>query len=40
MILAFCLLLGLQGLALAGRSVLALAGRRGVMPVEDQPEAF
>jgi TRAP-type mannitol/chloroaromatic compound transport system permease small subunit len=39
-ILAFCLLLGLQGLALAGRSFLALAGRRGVMPVEDQPEAF
>ena len=39
-ILAFCLLLGLQGLALAGRSVLALAGRRGAMPVEDQPEAF
>ena len=39
-ILAFSLLLGLQGLALAGRSVLALAGRRGVMPVEDQPEAF
>jgi TRAP-type mannitol/chloroaromatic compound transport system permease small subunit len=39
-ILAFCLLLGLQGLALAGRSLLALAGRQGGMPVEDQPEAF
>ncbi len=39
-ILAFCLLLGLQGLALAGRSFLALAGRRDVLPVEDQTEAF
>jgi TRAP-type mannitol/chloroaromatic compound transport system permease small subunit len=39
-ILAFCVLLGLQGLALAGRSFLALAGRQGGMPVEDQREAF
>ncbi len=39
-ILAFCLLLGLQGLALAGRSVLALAGWRGVTPNEDRREVF
>ena len=39
-ILAFCLLLGLQGLALAGRSVLALAGWRGAMPNEDRREVF
>ena len=39
-ILAFCLLLGLQGLALAGRSLLALAGNKEFMPVEEEPEAL
>ncbi len=39
-ILAFCVLLGLQGLALAGRSLLALAGREGFMPVEEEHEAL
>ena len=39
-ILAFCLLLGLQGLALAGRSVLALTGKEDARPVEDRPEVF
>lgn len=31
-ILVFCLLLGLQGLALAGRSLLVLAGREDMLP--------
>ncbi len=39
-ILAFCLLLGLQGLALAGRSLLALAGKWEFKPAEDQREVF
>lgn len=39
-ILAFCLLLGLQGLALAGRSVLSLAGVADFRPVDEEPEAL
>ncbi|MDH3595602.1 MAG: TRAP transporter small permease subunit [Rhodospirillales bacterium] len=39
-ILAFCMLLGLQGLALAGRSFLTLAGWDGFMPVEEEHEAL
>jgi TRAP-type mannitol/chloroaromatic compound transport system permease small subunit len=39
-ILAFCVLLGLQGLALAGRSLLTLAGKEGFMPVEEEHEAL
>ena len=39
-ILAFCLLLGLQGLALAGRSLLTLAGREGFMPGEEEHEVL
>ena len=39
-ILAFCLLLGLQGLALAGRSLLTLAGRDDFAPVKDKREAL
>ena len=37
---AFCLLLGLQGLALAGRSWLRLAGQAPDPGGGDQPEAF
>ena len=37
---AFCVLLGLQGLALAGRSVLILAGNKDFMPVEEQHEGL
>ena len=33
---AFCLLLGLQGLALVGRSLLVLSGHRGFAPKEDE----
>ena len=36
----FCILLGLQGLALAGRSLLTLAGKEGFMPVEEEHEAL
>ena len=39
-ILAFCVLLGLQGLALAGRSLLSLAGNKEFMPVEEEPEVL
>jgi TRAP-type mannitol/chloroaromatic compound transport system permease small subunit len=39
-ILAFCVLLGLQGLALAGRSLAALAGRADLLPVEDERETL
>jgi TRAP-type mannitol/chloroaromatic compound transport system permease small subunit len=39
-ITAFCVLLGLQGLSLAGRSILSLAGKKEFMPVEEEPEAF
>lgn len=39
-ILAFCILLGLQGLALAGRSILSLAGVAGFRLVEEEPEAL
>lgn len=35
-ILLFCMLLGLQGLSLAGRSLLVLRGERGFMPVEEE----
>ena len=35
-ILAFCLLLGLQGLSLAGRSVLALSGDKEFLPAEEE----
>ncbi len=39
-ILAFCILLGLQGLALAGRSILSLAGVAGFRPVEEELEGL
>jgi TRAP-type mannitol/chloroaromatic compound transport system permease small subunit len=39
-VLVFCVLLGLQGLALAGRSLLALAGFEDFRPVEEKWEAF
>jgi TRAP-type mannitol/chloroaromatic compound transport system permease small subunit len=39
-ILGFCVLLGLQGLALAGRSLLALVGRKDFMPVEEKHEGL
>jgi TRAP-type mannitol/chloroaromatic compound transport system permease small subunit len=39
-LLAFCLLLGLQGLALAGRSALALADHEDFRPIEEEREAF
>jgi TRAP-type mannitol/chloroaromatic compound transport system permease small subunit len=39
-ILGFCVLLGLQGLALAGRSILSLAGVAGFMPVEEEHEGL
>jgi TRAP-type mannitol/chloroaromatic compound transport system permease small subunit len=39
-ILGFCVLLGLQGLALAGRSLLALVGRKEFMPVEEKHEGL
>lgn len=39
-ILAFCVLLGLQGLALAGRSILSLAGVAGFRPSDEEPEAL
>lgn len=35
-ILLFCMLLGLQGLSLAGRSLLVLRGERDFMPVEEE----
>ncbi len=37
---AFCILLGLQGLALAGRSLLVLTGNKDFAPDDDGPEAF
>jgi TRAP-type mannitol/chloroaromatic compound transport system permease small subunit len=37
---AFCVLLGLQGLALAGRSLLSLAGNEEFMPVEEELEGL
>ncbi len=37
---AFCVLLGLQGLALAGRSALILAGNKDFMPVEEEHEGL
>jgi len=37
---AFCVLLGLQGLALAGRSLLSLAGNEEFMPVEEEHEVL
>ena len=37
---AFCVLLGLQGLALAGRSLLSLSGHKEFVPVEDEHEAL
>jgi TRAP-type mannitol/chloroaromatic compound transport system permease small subunit len=37
-ILLFCVLLGLQGLGLAGRSLLALRGHRDFRPVEEEHE--
>lgn len=39
-LLVFCLLLGLQGLALAGRSLLSLAGFEDFRPIEEEPEAI
>lgn len=38
-LLGFCVLLGLQGLALAGRSLLVLAGHPGFGPPPQEPEA-
>jgi TRAP-type mannitol/chloroaromatic compound transport system permease small subunit len=35
----FCLLLGLQGLALAGRSLLVLSGNRELLPDADERDA-
>lgn len=37
-LLLFCLLLGLQGLAVAARSILVLAGRGGIEAAENRPE--
>jgi TRAP-type mannitol/chloroaromatic compound transport system permease small subunit len=37
-LLAFCLLLGLQGLSLMGRSVLILLGHRELVPAEEEHE--
>jgi len=39
-LLVFCLLLGLQGVALAGRSLLALVGFEDFRPIEEEREAF
>ena len=39
-VLVFCVLLGLQGLALAGRSLLALVGFEDFRPIEDEQEVF
>jgi TRAP-type mannitol/chloroaromatic compound transport system permease small subunit len=39
-ILAFCVLIGLQGLSLAGRSLLVLAGHPEFAPQEDETEKF
>ena len=38
-ILVFCGLLGLQGLSLAGRSILVLQGHPDFMPEDEEPEA-
>ena len=40
MILAFCVLVGLQGLSLAARSVLILRGDLSLVPQEEEPEAM
>ena len=40
MVLVFCVLLGLQGLALAGRSLLALAGFEDFRPIDEELEVF
>ncbi len=37
-VLVFCVLLGLQGLALAGRSLLSLIGFEDFRPIEDEQE--
>lgn len=37
-LLVFCLLLGLQGLSMAGRSVLVLTGHEEFMPPPEEPE--
>ncbi len=37
---AFCLLLGLQGLALAARSLLILSGHRDFVPLDEEPEGI
>jgi TRAP-type mannitol/chloroaromatic compound transport system permease small subunit len=39
-VLVFCVLLGLQGLALAGRSLLALVGFEDFRPIEKEQEVF
>ena len=39
-VLVFCVLLGLQGMALAGRSLLSLVGFEDFRPIEDEQEAF
>ena len=39
-VLVFCVLLGLQGLALAGRSLLSLVGFEDFRPIEDEQEVF
>ena len=39
-VLVFCVLLGLQGLALAGRSLLALVGFEDFRPIEEEQEVF
>jgi TRAP-type mannitol/chloroaromatic compound transport system permease small subunit len=39
-ILAFCVLIGLQGLSLAGRSLLVLAGHPEFAPQDDETEKF
>jgi TRAP-type mannitol/chloroaromatic compound transport system permease small subunit len=39
-ILAFCVLVALQGLSLAGHSLLVLAGRPGFAPQDDETEKF
>ena len=39
-ILAFCVLLGLQGLSLAGRSILVLTGHPDFLPPEEESETL
>ena len=39
-ILVFCVLIGLQGLSLAGRSLLVLSGHPEFAPQDDETEKF